>query len=154
MEFIVAQVLVQTAVIILQIIALLIAPFVFFDVPNEGSMILLSIELFFQSFNGTICGILIGIVSKDSIQGIILCMAIYIVILPCSGTICPLEYSPFWLQKISSLLPLTQPVDALRSIMSKGWGINYYQVYIAFLSSSIWFMIFLSLCFIFVKIKF
>jgi ABC-2 type transport system permease protein len=41
-----------------------------------------------------------------------------------SGIIWPIEAIPNWLRVISYLLPPTYAVDAIRSVMLRGWGLD------------------------------
>jgi len=42
---------------------------------------------------------------------------------------------PYYLRALTSFGPFTLPVDALRSVMLRGWSINYIQVVIGYLNS-------------------
>jgi len=41
-----------------------------------------------------------------------------------SGIFCPVEAIPVWLRPLSYLVPPTYAVDACRSVMLKGWGLD------------------------------
>ncbi len=52
-----------------------------------------------------------------------------------SGLIWPLEAVPYVLQLLLYLNPLSFPVESLRSVMLRGWGVNNVNVLIGYIVS-------------------
>ncbi len=57
-----------------------------------------------------------------------------------SGVFWPIECLPYFLRIISNFGPLTLPIDALRSVMIRGWTIRYTQVLNGYLISLLYTM--------------
>lgn len=62
------------------------------------------------------------------------------------GLLWPLEGMPYILRKFALVLPFTIPTISVRNIMSKGWSITHYQVYIGYIVISVWIIILFTLC--------
>lgn len=60
-----------------------------------------------------------------------------------SGIIWPLEAMPYWIRWFSYIQPQTLPTEALRHILSRGWGILEPGVYIGFMVTLAWMGFFL-----------
>ncbi len=56
-------------------------------------------------------------------------------LLLCSGVIWPLEGIRTELRDFLYWTPLTQPIDSLRSIMLRGWGLSHTSVQMGFIVS-------------------
>lgn len=81
----------------------------------------------------------------------------FIVILYCfisnTGVIWPVEGMPIILRYISACLPLTMATTSLRSMLTRGWYITEPDVYLGFISTIIWIVLFLSISLIVLKVK-
>lgn len=55
-----------------------------------------------------------------------------------SGIIWPLEAMPYWIRWFSYIQPQTLPTETLRHVLSRGWGITEYGVYIGFIVTVGW----------------
>jgi ABC-type multidrug transport system permease subunit len=60
-----------------------------------------------------------------------------------SGIIWPLEAMPYWIRWFSYIQPQTLPTETLRHVLSRGWGITEYGVYIGFVVTIGWMLFFL-----------
>ena len=76
---------------------------------------------------------------KVGISGLILPLWIM------SGVLWPLESIPHYFRYISDLSPLTQPLDALRSVMLRGWTYSQPSVIQGYLVSLVYISIITSL---------
>lgn len=70
-----------------------------------------------------------------------------------SGVIWPVEGMPTVLRYISQGLPLTMATTSLRSMLTRGWGLDEYNVYMGFVSTIIWIVLFLTISMIVLKVK-
>lgn len=59
-----------------------------------------------------------------------------------SGIMWPLEGLPYGLREFAVFLPSTLATQAVRDIMSRGWGIAYESIYLGVIASSVWIIIF------------
>ena len=69
-------------------------------------------------------------------------MAMFFPTIILSGMIWPLQGMPRFLQVISYCLPQTMAIQSMRSIISRGLGITAWQVYIGFISSAGWALVY------------
>ena len=96
-------------------------------------VIIFNIFLFFY-FKGMLIAALC-----DNINGALyLTQANFLPILLMGGICWPIEGMPSTLQVIARFLPVTYGIECLRSICSRGWGIEMPVVYMGFLVSFAW----------------
>lgn len=69
------------------------------------------------------------------------------------GIIWPLEAMPQWIRSFSYLQPQTLPTETLRHILSRGWSIQDGGVWIGFVVTGSWFLIYVLVAAIAFKIK-
>lgn len=60
---------------------------------------------------------------------------------------------PFYLRAISYSMPMTYPIESLRCIFSKGWGVNEFDVYAGIVISTIWIFGLIILCLIVTRFR-
>lgn len=59
---------------------------------------------------------------------------------------------PDWMSSLAAFLPQTLPVESMRFILSRGWGMDYFEVVLGFIATSGWIVIYLiAATFIFKK---
>lgn len=69
------------------------------------------------------------------------------------GIIWPIEGMHPLLKAPALFLPLTKSTESLRSILQRGWPIEDPHVYIGFVSTGIWILIFLTVSILLLKFK-
>ncbi|KAL9896184.1 ABC transporter oskyddad isoform 1-T2 [Glossina fuscipes fuscipes] len=69
------------------------------------------------------------------------------------GIIWPVEGMYPLLRIISKIMPLTKPVESLRSILQRGWGLNEPTVYYGFITITTWAVVFMFLSILLLKFK-
>lgn len=108
------------------IVILLLAKFVF-DMPLQGSLILLLLESILFIVMALALGILISAVSKTQQQAMLLSMfALLLPTILLSGFIFPIENMPVVLQWISHVMPSKWFIIIVKNIMLKGVGLGYF----------------------------
>ncbi|RWS26667.1 ATP-binding cassette transporter sub-family H 88708-like protein [Leptotrombidium deliense] len=122
-HILIAHIVIQVAIILLQTAFLLFSVFVVFDIPLRGSIILVILLTLVQGISGMSFGFLISSFCKEEQLAILLAVASFYPNLILSGIFWPLEGMPTGLRYISYFMPQTLPIKALRSIISRGWGI-------------------------------
>jgi ABC-type multidrug transport system permease subunit len=60
---------------------------------------------------------------------------------------------PFYLRNIAYAMPLTYAIESLRSIFSRGWGVEKTDVYAGVLISIAWILTLLILCLIVIRVR-
>ena len=130
----------------------MVTTFYFWEIPNIGSLYLTATVLYLIGVIGILFAVIITYVCSSEGEAFILSFSIIIPLWLVSGILWPNESLSAMGQFLSHLGPLTYPIDALRAIISKGWSINALPVYMAFVSSSVYILMFLSIAlFIYVK---
>ena len=107
-------------------------------------------------FSHGLCGIGFGLMISILISDELIATLFVIMLFLTSQTIgvfWPIENMPQSMQFSSRFFPNTLPVLSMRSIMYRGWGIEYFEVYLGFISNYIWFSIFLIIALILLKKK-
>lgn len=69
------------------------------------------------------------------------------------GIIWPIEGMHKLLQYVSYVLPLTKSTESLRSMLQRGWDITVPDVYLGFVSTFIWIVIYLTTSILLIKFK-
>lgn len=95
-----------------------------------------------------ILGLLIAAVC-DNLNGVVfLTAANYLPVFIMGGVLWPTEGLHYYLRSAVYFLPSTSAIEALRSIMTRGWGLEKAAVYGGFLVSFAWICGLLILCLI------
>ena len=104
-----------------------------FDIPINGSVMLLFSLCLLLGWASMCLGLAISSKAKSEFQAVQLNMPILFPALLLSGILWPVEALPGWLQPVSWALPTTWTAEACRSIMVRGWGLESSSVQLAFL---------------------
>jgi ABC-2 type transport system permease protein len=131
---------------ILQTLILFIIGVTVFNITVVGNMILAFLVIALLATVSLSLGILLSSLAKREAQAIQLLPFIALPMLLLSGTFWPLEAIPSWLRPFSYLTPPTYAIDATRSVMLRGWGVEdiwidivaLFGFAVAFLSAAIW----------------
>ncbi len=111
---------------ILNTIVILVAAWLIFSVPVNGSVLLLLAESMLFILTSLGLGVLISTISKT--QQTALMLSLFALMLPTillSGFIFPIENMPWPLRFISNLIPAKWFLTIIKGIMLKGIGISY-----------------------------
>jgi ABC-2 type transport system permease protein len=109
--------LIQSVVILLTAIAL-------FGITIEGNVLLALFIIFLFGVGNQGLGFVLSSVAKNEFQAIQFMPIVLFPSILLSGVFWPIEAVPDVLRPASYFLPLTYAVDALRSVMIRGWGIG------------------------------
>lgn len=91
---------------------------------NAGSLLLVFLIEILLALGAINLGIFLSTFARSEFQAV---QFIPLVIVPqilLSGVLVPIENEPAWLQVVSNAMPLTYAVDALRSVMLEGRGLD------------------------------
>ena len=106
-----------------------------------------------QGICGMAFGLLVSALCDNEQDAIQLALGSFYPNLLLSGIIWPLEGMPQYLRYISYVLPQTFACQALRGILSRGWGIVQPDVYRGFLVTIAWILILLIISTLILKIR-
>ena len=129
----------QTAIVLVTIVAV-------FNVMMVGSILLAFLVIALLAVMSLSLGILCSSLAKREAQAI---QFLPLVAMPCfllAGIFWPVEAIPSWLRPLSYAIPPTYAVNATRSVMLRGWGLEDIWVElvalvgftVAFLALSVW----------------
>jgi ABC-2 type transport system permease protein len=94
-----------------------------FDIFVEGNLGLAILVVALLAIASMAFGILLSAAARTEAQATQMIPLIVLPVFLLSGIFWPIEAIPSWLQPAAYVLPPTHAVDALRSIMIRGWGL-------------------------------
>jgi ABC-2 type transport system permease protein len=106
-----------------QVVVILVAAYVLFDVPMIGSLALLSASLIVFMAANLAVGFTFSTVAKNQLQAMQLTFFFFLPSMLLSGFMFPFRGMPKWAQVIGEVLPLTHFLRVVRGIMLKGNGV-------------------------------
>lgn len=137
-EIMIGHIATQFLVMLVQVGLLLAIALAAFKISFEGSLVLVIILTLLQGLTGMALGFLISALCEEETSAIQFALGSVYPNLLLSGIIWPLEAMPTWLQYISYCLPMTFAAESMRSILSRGWGLAYVNVWRGFVMSIGW----------------
>ncbi|XP_065225669.1 ABC transporter G family member 20 isoform X3 [Planococcus citri] len=152
-EVLFSHVITQFVVMCGQTALVLIFMIVVFQIECRGDINLVIILTILQGLCGMCFGFVISACCELERNAIQLALGSFYPTLLLSGVIWPVEGMPQLLQYISSILPLTMATTSLRSILTRGWNLGETDVYLGFISSATWIIIFLTISMLVLKFK-
>lgn len=142
-QVLVSHVLTQSIVLVAQVLVILIFTFLIFEIPSRGPFILVIAIALLQGVCGMSFGLLISSVAYDEATAVMLAMSAFFPNLILCGIVWPIEGQPHFMRYFSLCLPQTMPTEALRAILSRGWGLESSLVWTGFLVTFGWIAFFL-----------
>ena len=152
-EFLAANLITQFFIQCLQLSFLLLVPHIIMDGQIPGSFILFVAMLFSQGFCGVGLGLLLSTLISDLIIAALAIVFLFLTSIVTSGTLWPIENMPYVMQHLCKLFPSTIPVQALRCIVYRDWGLEHFEVVFGFIVTYIWIIIFLVISLFLLKRK-
>ncbi|XP_070203140.1 ABC transporter G family member 20-like [Littorina saxatilis] len=143
-EIMLSHVITQFLVLVVQVALLLLCTFSIFHIPLEGSWVNVMALILLQGLCGMCLGIMISCCCEKETSAMQLSLGLVYPLLLTSGIIWPIQAVPEWLMYVSEALPLTIATDALRSVMGRGWGIDTMGVWLGYLITVGWCLVFLG----------
>jgi ABC-type multidrug transport system ATPase subunit/ABC-type multidrug transport system permease subunit len=135
--------LTHSLVLIIQTTLLLVVAVFFFKVPVEGSLVYLFSLTLLLGFVGMSYGLVISSVCNSERDAVQLALASFFPLLLLSGIIWPVEAIPRWFSWFSLAMPTTWAANAMRSVMIRGWGISWPQVWMSYTVAGAWAIFFI-----------
>ena len=109
---------------IIQSILLLSVATLVFHITIVGNIFLAFIIISILSIVSLSLGILLSTLAKNEIQAIQMVPLIVLPTFLLAGVFWPVEAIPLWLKPLSYIIPPYYAIDACRSVMIRGWGIE------------------------------
>ena len=109
---------------VLQSVVILFAAMLLFDITIVGSIAVALLVILLLAFVHQGLGILLSASAKNELQAIQFIPLVLFPSILLAGMFWPVESIPAFLQPISYCVPLRYGIDAMRSIMLRGWGLE------------------------------
>jgi ABC-2 type transport system permease protein len=107
----------------IQVAVILIAAYILFHVPMQGSIILLLlVALVFIAANLAM-GITFSTIAKNQLQAVQMTFFVFLPSILLSGFMFPFRGMPYWAQVVGEIFPLTHFLRIVRGILLKGNGV-------------------------------
>nr|XP_053640391.1 ABC transporter G family member 20-like [Cherax quadricarinatus] len=152
-EVMLAHLMTQMFVMLVQIGLILVFMFPVFKLPCQGNMVWVVLISILQGFCGMTFGLMTSAVSNDENTAIMMALGIFYPLLLLSGIIWPVQGIPIVLRYVSYILPQTYACEAIRAILYKGWDITHPTVYTGYIITVIWLLIHLIFTLIAIRIR-
>ena len=123
-EFVAGYALAFGLIALIQSLVILGAAILLFQIQIVGNAVLVLLTIFLLGIGMQGLGFLLSSTAKSEFQAIQFLPLILFPSILLAGVFWPLEAVPEVLRPISSFIPLTYAVDAARSIMIRGWGLE------------------------------
>jgi ABC-2 type transport system permease protein len=124
LEVMLGKIVPYIAVGYVQVLVLLVAARVIFDVPMFGSYALLSLVLIVFIAANLAVGFTFSTIASNQLQAMQMSFFFFLPSILLSGFMFPFRGMPGWAQTIGEALPLTHFLRIVRGILLKGTGIN------------------------------
>ncbi|CAF1648649.1 unnamed protein product, partial [Didymodactylos carnosus] len=118
-EIIFSQMIVHSVVLIIQISIVLFTALHVYKIPCMGNLIYVALLCFAQGFCGMTFGLVVSSIFVTEINAHQVTISTFYPVLLLCGILWPLEGQPLGMRKITTWLPMTKPVDAMRGILLK-----------------------------------
>ena len=109
---------------LIQSIVIISAAVLLFQIAIHGSVLLVLLTVFVFGVGTQGLGFLLSSLAKTEFQAIQFFPIILFPSILLSGVFWPIESVPELIRPVSSFIPLTYAVDAMRSVMIRGWGLG------------------------------
>jgi ABC-type multidrug transport system permease subunit len=154
-EIIISQVVTQFFILLVQILLMMVFILWVFKIYNRSPAIipLLMVLALLQGMTGMSFGLVISALCGEVNTAMQVAIATFYPVLVLSGVLWPLEGMPTVLRYIGSILPMTYPAQAMRAAMGRGWGLEYEEVWRGFVLGVAWFLAFLFIAGVGLRIR-
>lgn len=134
--------LTQAWIMVIQASLVMAVVFCALDVPIRGAFGWAVLLVILQGFAGMAFGFLISSVCYEENTAVMIIVGTFYPNLILSAIMWPIEAMPKMVRWFSRIQPQTLAAEALRHILSRGWTIDQFDVYIGFFSTILWTSIF------------
>ncbi|XP_070491613.1 ABC transporter G family member 20-like [Chironomus tepperi] len=152
-EILFSHVITQFCVMSFQTALVLTFSFSVFDLTNRGEMFWVIMLVLETGFCGMCFGFVISCAVDNERSATYMALGSFLPCVLLCGMIWPIEGMHPFLRVPALFLPLTKSTESLRAIMQRGWSIENPDVYIGYVSTGIWILIFLTISILLLKFK-
>lgn len=152
-EILFSHVITQFVVMCGQTALVLIFMLVVFDVECQGQIGWVIVLTILQGLCGMCFGFVISAICELERNAIQLALGSFYPTLLLSGVIWPIEGMPKFLRYLSQGLPLTMATTSLRAMLTRGWSMSESDVYLGFIATITWIILFLTISIVVLRLK-
>uniref|UniRef100_A0A146LDF7 ABC transporter G family member 20 n=3 Tax=Lygus hesperus TaxID=30085 RepID=A0A146LDF7_LYGHE len=124
-----------------------------YDVAVAGNIFTALVLIILSGTCGMTFGFAVSCLCDDERNATYLALGSFLPFVMLCGIIWPVEGMNKFLRSVSYFLPLTLSTESLRSVLGRGWGLDYPQVYAGFISTLAWILIYLLASVLVLKYK-
>lgn len=144
----------MSLVAIFQVVSMIIVFHLLFQIPCEGSLFLVALLGLGQGVCGVVHGMFVSAICDKENSSIMLGLGIFLATSLSAGAFWPLDGMNPGMKLFSLIfLPQTLTVEAIRVIMTRGWALLHYPVYMATFTTIAWIGFFLLTASIIYRLK-
>ncbi|XP_026682198.1 ABC transporter G family member 23-like, partial [Diaphorina citri] len=100
-----------------------------------------------------VSGFILAVLSKNLAGACFFGIGSNFLLMCVCGFIWPAEGAHYLLRMVNSYFPLTLAATAMRSLTIRGWGITHPVIYMGFVSSVVWLVVFIAIAYLVLKIR-
>lgn len=152
-EILFSHVTTQFLVMCFQTTLVLIFSFSVFELTRHGDLLWVILLVLETGLCGMCFGFVISCAVDNERSATYMALGSFLPLIMLCGIIWPIEGMHPLLKAPAFFLPLTKSTESLRSILQRGWPINDPNVYLGFVSTGIWILIFLTISILLLKFK-
>ncbi|XP_065910828.1 ABC transporter G family member 20-like [Dysidea avara] len=141
-EIILAQIMSFFVLLIFQLLPTFFTIIFGFDLPREGSLVLVFLIYVVEGMVGFAFGLTISAYISSEAFALQLSVAIFYPIVLSAGIMWPLQGLEAWIRYTAYCLPVAMPAKAVRDILLKGWGLGHQEVWLGLAIPTGWFLFF------------
>jgi len=144
-EVMISSIAAQLCILAVQLALMLTCGIFIFRLPMEGPWVILIFLCFLVGLTGMMYGLVISSFCEEESSAMQLATGSFFPALLLSGVIWPLEAIPKGISYISYALPTTWAAEAIRSVMTRGGSLPFFDVYMGFVVVGAWIAFFFAL---------
>ena len=124
LEVMIGKIVPYIMVAYIQVTVILLACRYIFNVPMDGNILLLLVEILFFVFANLTVGIVFSSIARNQMQAIQMTFFFFLPSILLSGFMFPFRGMPDWAQALGEVLPLTHFLRIVRGILLKSWNVQ------------------------------
>lgn len=152
-EVAIAHSAVQFVLMVIQAMEMMSIMYLVYDNPYNGSIFTGLALLLVVGCGGSVFGFILAVLSKNLAGACFFGIGSNFLLMCVCGFIWPAEGAHYLLRLVNSYFPLTLAATAMRSITIRGWGITHPAIYMGFLASLVWLLVFLLIAYLVLKVR-
>ncbi|XP_011859218.1 PREDICTED: ABC transporter G family member 20-like isoform X2 [Vollenhovia emeryi] len=152
-EILLSHIVVESIITIIQSITIILLVFPVWGLECKGSILVIIFLFFLNTFCGMMCGFVISAFCTTVSSAIFLSIGNFLTTILMTGSYWPTEAMPTWLDWISYIWPTTLASQSFRGIIYKNSSISDSEVYIGFITTLGWTVLFFVVTIFGMKLK-